>query len=88
MNDPLKEVLSWIASHSQRLRRKGLDLPNHLANASMYFLREGKVAHTIVLDREGRLPAAVSLDQGKPYRLEVKDAAGELLFTQDPFEAA
>lgn len=85
--EKLKEVLSWIASHAQRLSRKGLELPNHLANARIHLLQYGKVVHTIVLDREGRLSAAVTLDAG-PYRLEVRDSAGELLFTQDTFEAA
>lgn len=96
--EKLKEILSWIASHSQRLSRKGLELPNHLAGARVYFFEADSNTpastyadehcihqnpHPIVLDTQGRVLPAVFLKPDQLYRIEVKDNVGELIFTQD-----
>jgi hypothetical protein len=96
--EKLKEILVWIASHTQRLSRKGLDLPNHLAYARVYFFETDSQTpvstyadaamsvqnnHPIVLDSEGKVRPSVFLKSDQRYRVEVKDNIGELLFTQD-----
>lgn len=86
--EKLQAILDWINSHSSRLSRKNYAAPNHLARASLNFLADGSLVQSIALDAQGRLPAAVKLDPGKPYRLEVRDAQGEILFTEDPIEVA
>lgn len=51
--EKLKEILSWIASHSQRLSRKGLELPNHLAGAQVYFCQDDSDEPQTVYADEG-----------------------------------
>ena len=36
----LQAILDWIASHSARLSRSGVQAPNHLAGARVYFCQE------------------------------------------------
>lgn len=90
--DKLKEILSWVASHSQRLSRKGLDLPNHLVYARIYlapseaYSNEGlTVSHPmpIELDGQGKLQSNIFLKPETLYRLEVRDSEDEILFTED-----
>lgn len=97
--EKLKEILSWIESHSQRLSRKGMVLKNPLENAQVYFLKADSVGtlvpafsdvglqqalpNPIVLDGQGHLSHQVFIKPDQIYRIEVKDEIGEILFTQD-----
>lgn len=72
-----------------------MELPNHLANATVYFFESGMSepvsiptgATIIVLDAQGRLRSDVVLEAGKIYRLEVRDEQDVILFTQDDIKA-
>lgn len=75
-----------------------MELPNHLANARIYFYEadSSRLASTysdialtvanqnpLVLDAEGKARPAVFIKPDQLFRLEVKDERGELLFTAD-----
>lgn len=97
--EKLKEILSWIESHAKRLSRQGMVVRNPLENAQVYFLKADSVGtleptfsdvglkqalpNPIMLDGQGRLSQQIFIKPDQIYRIEVKDEAGEMLFTQD-----
>lgn len=80
--DKLDQVLTWTRSHSERLKRKGFEPPNHLANGSIrVFVKDLGPICDIELADTGAAPAFTP--DFPVTRLEVRDAADELLFAED-----
>ncbi len=71
----LDEVLAWVGSHSKRLSRAGMHIPNPLNNGTITFY-EPKTE--IPLDSMGRLNT--KQDLSKFTRLEIRSASKELLY--------
>lgn len=96
--DKLQEILTWIASHGNRLSRAGFKAPNHLSNATVHFFEADSTVpastyaddqytavnpHPIVLDSDGKTPLQIFLKPAGSWRMQVHDNADEILFTQD-----
>jgi hypothetical protein len=81
------EILAWVGSHRQRFTHARFGIPqspNHLAYAKV-LIRNASGLHEFSLtsqgtltDSEGKLPSG---------RLEIRDTCGELIFTEDNFDA-
>lgn len=78
---PLPEILTWIASHAQRLKREGYTPPNHLANGRVrYFGADGTPTFDLALDADGCAPDYTH--DPPPRRIEVYDQKGTLLYAE------
>lgn len=80
--EKLPQVLQWVRSHGERLKRKGFEPANHLANGSVrLFSKELGPVFDLQLDATGAPPD--SQPSFPVTRIEVRDAAEELLFAED-----
>lgn len=75
-------MLEWVGSHSSRLRHKGYEPPNHLANGTVKFFGHGIGAtFELKLDQNGGVPD-YTVDP-PPSRIEIYGGDGALLYTED-----
>ena len=80
--DRLDKVLNWIASHSDRFRRKDYTPPNHLSNGTIKYKQSGDW-QSLKLDYEGKPTAKLMIETDQPLRVEVYGGSSELLFTEE-----
>jgi hypothetical protein len=78
---PLSEMLTWIASHPGKFRRKDYEPPNHLANGTVRFFGADGPTFDLKLDAQGA--AADYAHDPPPKRIEIYGGNGELLFAED-----
>jgi len=75
------QMFDWVRSHSDKLRRKGYEPPNHLANGQVrFFGAQGESTFVLQLDQSGR--AADYTHEPAPSRIEVWGGDGQLLYTE------
>lgn len=80
--EKLPQLLEWVRSHGERLKRKGFEPPNHLAGGCIrLFVKDLGPIGDIDLDATGAPP--VFAPDFPVTRIEVRDAAEELLFAED-----
>ncbi|HEY2002149.1 MAG TPA: hypothetical protein VGG80_07510 [Acidobacteriaceae bacterium] len=79
--EKLPQILEWVRSHSERLKRKGFEPPNHLAGGSVRIFGKEGPTFDLLLDASGAPPD--STPDFPVYRLEVRGQAEELLFAED-----
>jgi hypothetical protein len=77
----LSEMLAWIASHANKLRRKDYEPPNHLANGTVRYFGADGPTFDLELDANGLAPDYSH--EPPPTRIEIYSGSGELLFTED-----
>jgi len=79
--EKLPQVLEWVRSHGERLKRNGFEPPNHLAGGTVRLFSKDGPAFDLVLDATGAPP------DSKPdfpvVRLEVRDSTDTMLFAED-----
>lgn len=78
---PLPEMLEWVRSHGNKLRRKGYEPPNHLANGTVRFFGLEQSLGDIKLDACGNAPSYTMTTT--PTRVEIYGGNGDLLFSED-----
>jgi hypothetical protein len=77
----LPDILAWVASHANRLRRPGYEPPNHLANGTVRFYTKDGLGFDLQLDSQGHAPEYKQAPV--PVRIEIRDAQGAILYTED-----
>lgn len=78
---PLPEMLQWVASHSNRLRRQGYEPPNHLAGGIVKFYGADGETFNLDLDANGNAPDYIH--EPAPSRIEIFTRNGELLYSEN-----